>query len=117
MVGLASTLTVAVLERRREVGILRAIGARARDIRRIFATETLTLALAGRLIGVPLGCLLEGFLVWHVKQVTNVDVPFAFPLSHVTTALVGTLLFALLITLVPIRRAVKYRPGDALRYA
>ena len=39
MAGLANTLTMSVLERTREIGILRTIGARARDIRRIFATE------------------------------------------------------------------------------
>ena len=51
MAGLANALTMSVLERTREIGILRSIGARARDIRRIFATETLTLAAAGWLIG------------------------------------------------------------------
>ena len=40
MAGLANALTMSVLERTREIGILRSIGARARDVRRIFATET-----------------------------------------------------------------------------
>ena len=44
MAGLANALTMSVLERTREIGILRSIGARARDIRRIFATETIALA-------------------------------------------------------------------------
>ena len=117
MAGLANALTMSVLERTREIGILRSIGARARDIRRIFAAETLTLALAGWLIGVPLGYLLDLFLVWLVKNVVNVDIEFAFPVGNLALALVGTVLLALLVTLVPIRRAVRYRPGDALRYA
>ena len=61
MAGLANALTMSVRERTREIGILRSIGARARDIRRIFATETLTLAAAGWLIGIPLGYLLDRF--------------------------------------------------------
>ena len=69
--GLANALTMSVLERTREIGILRSIGARARDIRRIFAAETLTLAAAGWLIGVPLGYLLDRFLVWLVKNVST----------------------------------------------
>ena len=117
MAGLASALTMSVLERTREIGILRSIGARARDIRRIFATETLALAAAGWLIGIPLGYLLDRFLVWMVKQVANVNVPFTFPPWNLALALAGTILLALLITLVPIRRAVHFRPGDALRYA
>ena len=117
MAGLANALTMSVLERTREIGILRSIGARARDIRRIFATETLTLAAAGWLIGIPLGYLLDRFLVWLVKTVVKVDITLAFPPWNLALALAGTILLALLITLVPIRRAAHLRPGDALRYA
>ena len=117
MAGLASALATSVLERTREIGILRSIGARARDIRRIFDAETVTLATAGWLLGIPLGYLLDRFLVWLVKRVVNIDIPFSFPLAYVVVALVGTILLALLITFAPIRRAARYRPGDALRYA
>ena len=117
MAGLANALTMSVLERTREIGILRSIGARARDIRRIFATETLTLALTGWLIAIPLGYLLDRVLVWLVRKVANVTIPHTFPLWYLAPALVGTILLALLITLLPIRRAVRFRPGDALRYA
>jgi putative ABC transport system permease protein len=117
MAGLAGALTTSVIERTREIGILRSIGARARDIRRIFATETIALAAAGWLVAIPLGYLLDRFLVWMVKEVVKVDVPFVFPLGYVALALAGTVALALLITLMPIRRAARYRPGDALRYA
>jgi putative ABC transport system permease protein len=117
MAGLANALTMSVLERTREIGILRTIGARARDIRHIFATETLTLATAGWLIGVPLGYLLDRLLVWLVKTIVNIDITLAFPAWNLALALAGTILLALLTTLLPIRRAVHYRPGDALRYA
>ncbi len=117
MAGLANALTMSVLERTREIGILRSIGARARDIRRIFAAETLTLAAAGWLIGIPLGYLLDRFLVWLVKTVVNINLTLAFPAWNLALALAGTILLALLVTLVPIRRAAHLRPGDALRYA
>jgi putative ABC transport system permease protein len=117
MAGLANALTTSVIERTREIGILRTIGARARDIRRIFATETIALAATGWAIAVPIGYVLDRFLVWLVKNVINVDVPFTFPLWHLAFALAGTTLLALLITLMPIRRAVRYQPGEALRYA
>jgi putative ABC transport system permease protein len=117
MVGLANALTMSVLERTREIGILRSLGARARDIRRIFATETLVLAVTGWLIGIPLGYVLDLFLVWMTRQVIHVEVPLTFPAWNIPVALVGTVLLALLVTLVPIRRAVRLRPGDALRYA
>jgi putative ABC transport system permease protein len=117
MAGLANALTMSVLERTREIGILRCIGARARDIRRIFATETLTIATAGWLIGVLLGYLLDLFLVWLVKTVLNLNLALAFPPWNLALTLAGTILLALLITLVPIRHATRLRPGAALRYA
>ena len=117
MAGLANALTMSVLERTREIGILRCIGARARDIRRIFATETLTLATAGWLIGVLLGYLLDLFLVWLVKTVLNLNLTLAFPPWNLALTLAGTILLALLITLLPIRHATHLRPGRSLRYA
>jgi putative ABC transport system permease protein len=117
MVGLGNAITMSVIERTREIGILRTIGARARDVRRIFAAESVVIALVGWLIGIPVGYLLDRFLVWMLKEVVNVQIPLVFPLANVAWALVGTIVLALLITLLPIRRAVRYRPGEALRYA
>ncbi len=117
MVGLANAITMSIVERTREIGILRCVGARARDVRRIFATEGVALSLAGWLLGVPLGYALDRFLVWLIWNVVDVRIPFVFPPWNVLLALVGTVALALLIMLLPIRRAVRFRPGEALRYA
>ena len=106
-----------MLKRAREIGILRCIGARARDIRRIFTTEGVTLALAGWMLGVPIGYALDRLVVWLVWQVVDVRMPVAFPPWNLLIALVGTVVLALLVLLLPVRRAVRFRPGDALRYA
>jgi putative ABC transport system permease protein len=116
MVGLANAMTMSVIERTREIGVLRCIGARARDVRRIFASEGGTLALAGWLLGIPVGYALDRALVWLVKDVANIDLPVLFPPGNILLALVGTVALALVVTLLPIRRAVRLRPGDALRY-
>jgi putative ABC transport system permease protein len=117
MVALANAITMSIIERTREIGILRCIGARARDVRRIFATEGVVLALAGWLLGIPLGYALDRFLVWLVWEVVDVRIEVVFPPWNIALALVGTVVLALLIMLLPIRRAVRFRPGDALRYA
>lgn len=116
MVGLANAMTMSVVERTREIGVLRCIGARSRDVRRIFATEGGALAVAGWLLGIPLGYLLDLALVRLVKEVINIDLPVLFPPWNVALVLVGTVALALAVTLLPIRRAVRLRPGDALRY-
>jgi len=116
MVALINTLTMVVLERTREIGILRCIGAHARDVRRIFATEGMTVALAGWLIGIPLGLGLARAVVTLAEHVFNERVLFTFPALNIPIALVGTVVLALLVMLIPLRRAVAFKPGDALRY-
>jgi putative ABC transport system permease protein len=117
MVALANAITMSIIERTREIGILRCIGARARDVRRIFATEGVVLALSGWLLGIPLGYALDRFLIWLVWEVVGVRIEFVFPPWNIVLALLGTVAIALLIMLLPIRRAVRVRPGDAIRYA
>ena len=117
MVALINTLTMVVLERTREIGILRCIGAHARDVRQIFATEGLTVALAGWLIGIPLGFGLAHAVVTLAENVFNEHILFTFPAFNIPIALIGTLILALLVIQIPLRRAVRFKPGEALRYA
>ena len=117
MIGLANAITMSLIERTREIGILRCLGARARDVRRIFATECIALAALGWLLGIPIGYVLDRLLVWLVKTVVNLEVPVSFPIANLFLALAGTVALALLVALLPIRRATHLKPGDALRYA
>lgn len=117
LVGLVNTITMTVLERTREIGILRCIGSRARDVRRIFATEGLVVALLGWLIGVPLGFGLAHALTTATENIINVRILFAFPALNIPIALIGTLILAVLVIQIPLRRAVRFKPGEALRYA
>ena len=117
MVGLANAITMSIIERTREIGILRCLGARARDVRRIFATEGVALALAGWLLGIPLGYALTRLLVWLIWEIVDVRVPVVFPPWNIALALAGTVVLALLVMVLPIRRAVRCPPGEAIRYA
>jgi putative ABC transport system permease protein len=116
MVGLVSAITMSVLERTREIGILRCVGARARHVRRVFATEGLVLALAGWLLGIPFGYAIDRLFGWLVGRIFSFDMPVAFPPLHVLLALGGTIVLAWLLMRLPLRRAVRFRPGEALRY-
>lgn len=116
-VRLANAITMSIVERTRQIGILRCIGAGARDVRRIFATEGVTLALAGWSLGIPLGYALARLLVRLIWEIAGVRLPFLFPVGNVWIALAGTLALALVVLIFPLRRAVRLRPGDALRYA
>ncbi|HSD77796.1 MAG TPA: FtsX-like permease family protein, partial [Solirubrobacteraceae bacterium] len=117
MVGLVNAMTMAVLERTREIGMLRCVGARARDIRRIFATEGMVVALIGWVLGLPAGYLLARALIAVTNSLVDIDMHFAFPPINLAITLVGTIVLAILVLLAPVRRAVRFKPGEALRYA
>ena len=117
MVALINAITMGILERTREIGVLRSIGARARDVRRIFATEGLVVAVLGWALGIPLGYAMARAIGWLAGNAVGLDIAFVFPLSYVAVALVGTVLLALVVMLAPLRRAVRFKPGEALRYA
>jgi putative ABC transport system permease protein len=117
LVGLVNAITMSVIERTREIGMLRSVGARARDVRRIFAVEGLTVALLGWLIGVALGWAIGHGLVSLTASLVKVDLSFVFPAANIAITLVGTIVLTLLVLLAPVRRAVRLKPGDALRYA
>jgi len=117
MVGLINAITMSVFERTREIGVLRCIGARGRDIRRIFAAEGLTVAVGGWLLGLPLGYALARLFNWLVLEVVGLNFDFVFPMGNTLLTLAGTIMLALLIMRIPLRRAVRLHPGDAIRYA
>ncbi|MGE5273330.1 MAG: FtsX-like permease family protein [Verrucomicrobiota bacterium] len=117
MVGLVNAITMSVLERTREIGVLRCIGARAREIRRIFAAEGLAVSLAGWLLGIPVGYALARMFSWLLLELVGIDFGFSFPPLNVLIALIGTILLALVVMQLPLRRAVRLKPGQAIRYA
>jgi putative ABC transport system permease protein len=107
---IANIMLVSVIERTREIGIRRALGARRRDILLQFLSEAVMLSLAGGILGVGLG--------WAIAR----GLSAAFPLPTRVTP--GLVLAGLLIAIVtgllagvfPARKAARLPPIDALRY-
>jgi len=116
MLGLVNAITMSIIERTREIGVLRSLGARARDLRRIFRTETIALALIGFVLAVPGGWLVAKALQWLVLHVAGGQLPAPYTLENLAIAFIGTVALAVLVVIVPLRRATHMRPGDAIRY-
>jgi putative ABC transport system permease protein len=68
-------------------------------------------------IGIPLGFGFAHGLVALAENVFNEHVLFTFPPLNIPISLIGTLILALLVMQIPLRRAVRFKPGEALRYA
>lgn len=117
LIGLLNMMTMNVIERTREIGMLRCIGAGSGQIKRIFRTEALAVAFLGWLVAVPLGWIIGWLLVRLVSELFNFgSIPYSFPLWYPPIALVITLGLAWLVVIAPVRRATHLRPGEALRF-
>ena len=116
LMGLVSALSTGVIERTREVGILRCLGARSRQIRRIFSAEAAVLAVAGWVPGVLFGALIYHGLLALIRRDADLTLPAEFlPVISLIT-LAGVLVLTLVVIRGPLRRASRIKPGTALRY-
>jgi putative ABC transport system permease protein len=116
LMGLVSTLSMGVIERTREVGILRCVGARARQIRRVFSAEAVVLAVAGWAFGVLLGWLIYQGLLTLLLHDASISLPQEFPPVIPLITLAGVVVLTVIVIRGPLRRATRIQPGTALRY-
>jgi putative ABC transport system permease protein len=116
LIGLMSTLTMNIIDRTREIGMMRCLGSRARDIRRMFSSEGAFLSFLGWLVGLPIGLLIAYVVVEVVASALTLRIPLEFPLAYVLWSFIVALGGTVLIIQAPLLRATRLRPGDALRY-
>jgi putative ABC transport system permease protein len=119
--GIINTLVMAILERRREIGILKALGATDRDVRSLFFAEAGAMGLFGGIFGVVLGWLIGQALNWgttiylHRQNLPGVKITFV-PWWMVLSAIGFAVLVSLVAGLYPASRAARLNPVEALRY-
>ena len=118
--GIANTLIMASIERRREIGILKSLGAEDNDIRRLFFVESGVIGLTGAALGVLLGWGISRIGAFAVKKIMENDGslpidPFAVPLWLILTALALGVTVAVIAGYYPASRAARINPVDALR--
>lgn len=120
-IGIFNTMTIALLERTHEIGVMKAIGGTDKDIKRTFIFEVALIGLLGGFIGVASG-ILSGVLVnWTVNRLAiavggEANQLFYTPLNFIIAAVVFSFLISTLAGLYPAKRAAKLNPIEALRY-
>jgi putative ABC transport system permease protein len=119
--GIVNTLVMAILERRREIGVLKALGASDSDVQQLFFVEAGVMGLLGGVLGVVSGWALGRAITFgtntylarqNLNPIQLTSVPWWLALS----ALVIAVLVSLAAGLYPASRAAKLNPVDALRY-
>jgi putative ABC transport system permease protein len=120
-IGIVNTLVMAILERRREIGIMKAIGASDADIRGLFFAEAGAMGLVGGAFGVTLGWVIGrlinfGTNIYLTRQHFPPAQVWSLPLWLVLSALAFSLVVSLLSGLYPASRAARLDPVQALRY-
>jgi len=115
-IGIANTMYTSVLERKKEIGTMKAIGARNSNILMIFLIESGLLGLVGGIVGALIGAgvalgIAAGANSFFGSQIITIEIPFALMVSVITFSfLIGILSGA-----IPSYQASKLKPVDALR--
>lgn len=120
-IGIVNTLVMAILERRREIGIMKALGASDIDIKKLFFAEAGAMGLAGGAVGVALGWIIGhainlGTNVYLKRQNFPPEQIWAVPWWLVGGAVVFAIVVSLISGLYPASRAARLDPVQALRY-
>ena len=118
LVGIASLGVVslrAVVERRQQIGVLRAIGYRRRMVQLSFLTESSFVVLMGTAIGVGLGTIISWNIVKDIQEEVE-TVRFAIPWIQIGIIVAIAYVFSLATTFLPARQASRIYPAEALRY-
>ncbi len=116
-IGIMNTMYTAVLERTREIGVMKAVGARNSDILFLFLVESGTIGVVGGAVG----CLIGVFISKSFEYIAVTQFDITLLRASITPELImGALLFSFLVGSIsgalPARQASKLKPVDALRY-
>jgi ABC-type lipoprotein release transport system permease subunit len=117
-INIAHNFFMQVSERRREIGVLRALGATRADVRKIFLGEAALIGLTGGMLGIALAWLISLLVDWRAGQAEDFpfkpDTYFHFEWWILLMALGFSMLFCVLGGLLPSLRAAKMPPAQAL---
>ena len=120
--GIANTMMMNVMERRREIGVMKAVGGDERDVVRLFLVESAALGLVGGVLGVASGFAVMGLLQLAISTyLSRRSLPEVIAFDPSVGLVAVVLLMALVVSLIaglaPARRAARVEPVEALRGA
>ena len=115
MIMILVVLYMSVSERTREIGVLKSIGARKRDIKKIFTTESFLIGLFSGIVGIIFAGVVGGILILIFKAILGFA-PLSFYWYYFVIALVLSVVISVLAGLYPASKAAKLDPVESLRH-
>ncbi len=116
LLGIVNTLSMSVIERTREIGVLRALGGSRWRIRRTMLDESLLISLGGSLAGIAAGLLIGVVWIIAVRESTLTSLDLRIPTTMLVAIAVLGVVIGTLAAVLPARRAARLDPLEALTY-
>ncbi|MBE0447124.1 MAG: FtsX-like permease family protein [Actinobacteria bacterium] len=116
LIGVVNTIAIGVLERRREIGLIKAVGGTRKHVKSMIMLESILISLVGAILGIALS---TGIAILFIRAIyANDFMPslFVFPVSTTLILLMAVVLVSIIGVLVPIRFANRITPIEALRF-
>ena len=114
--GVINTLTMNVVERTCEIGMLRGLGMTRRQIARMILAEAGMMGLVGGVFGLIFGVLMSRTIMMSMNRMSGFRLPWVLPVEAVVAAMVVALIVSQLAALWPARRAARIRITEAIQY-
>jgi len=117
VLGITNTLVISVAERRRELGILKALGTLRRQVFALIVLEALSIAIVGSIVGYALGSYLIGYAADSISATnTGWTLPYAFPWGIAAGLAPLLIVVTVLAAVYPARVALSVSPAEALEF-
>ena len=114
--GVVNTLSVNVVERAQEIGMLRSIGLTRGQTLIMILAESLLMGLIGGVLGLAFGLLLTRIFLWSMTAMSGYKIEFMLPVQAVAAGLLIALVVSQLAAIFPARRAARTRILDVIQY-
>jgi putative ABC transport system permease protein len=114
--GVVNTLTMNVLERTQEIGMLRSIGLTRGQTQVMVLAEALLMGLVGGVLGLAFGIVLTRIFLWSMTAMSGYKISFILPLGAVLAGMLLAVVVSQLAAFLPARRAARTRILEAIHY-
>ena len=115
LIGIVNTMSLSIIERRRELGLLRIVGMVDRRVRRMVRIESILIAALGTVSGVVMGAFMGFSLVFAIDRLSSADIGVDFAPFQLVIVLVAGVVLGYVAALIPAMRSTKPEVLDAIQ--